>query len=72
LPARSRGTTPQIAAVLAKRIHFNTFGGNPVVCAQGKAVLEVIEQENLQANSLKMGNYSSLDSRAQGKVQHHR
>ena len=22
-------TTPQIAATLAKRIHFNTFGGNP-------------------------------------------
>src|SRR5579871_2498692 len=50
-------TTPQIASVLAKRIHFNTFGGNPVVCAQGKAVLEVIEKENLQANALKIGNH---------------
>jgi alanine-glyoxylate transaminase / (R)-3-amino-2-methylpropionate-pyruvate transaminase len=50
-------TTPQIASVLAKRIHFNTFGGNPVVCAQGKAVLEVIEREHLQANSLKIGDY---------------
>ncbi len=50
-------TTPQIASVLAKRIHFNTFGGNPVVCAQGKAVLEVIDKENLQANSLKIGNH---------------
>ncbi len=48
-------TTPAIAATVAKRIHFNTFGGNPVVCAQGKAVLEVIEKENLQENSLKMG-----------------
>jgi alanine-glyoxylate transaminase / (R)-3-amino-2-methylpropionate-pyruvate transaminase len=48
-------TTPQIAAVLAKKIHFNTFGGNPVVSAMGKAVLEVIEQEYLQANSLKLG-----------------
>src|SRR5215470_1865695 len=48
-------TTPQIASVLAKRIHFNTFGGNPVVCAMGKAVLEVIEREKLQENSLKMG-----------------
>ena len=45
-------TTPQIAQALATRIHFNTFGGNPVVCAQGKAVLEVIEREGLQANSL--------------------
>src|SRR6185436_5075819 len=50
-------TTPEIAGVLAKRVHFNTFGGNPVVCAQGKAVLEVIERENLQANCLKMGSY---------------
>ncbi|HEV7924612.1 MAG TPA: aminotransferase class III-fold pyridoxal phosphate-dependent enzyme [Verrucomicrobiae bacterium] len=48
-------TTPQIAAALTQRIHFNTFGGNPVVCAQGKAVLEVIERENLQANSLRLG-----------------
>ncbi len=50
-------TTPQIASVLSKRIHFNTFGGNPVVCAQGMAVLEVIEKEKLQANALKIGNY---------------
>jgi alanine-glyoxylate transaminase/(R)-3-amino-2-methylpropionate-pyruvate transaminase len=50
-------TTPQIAAVLAQKIHFNTFGGNPVVCAMGKAVLEVIEKENLQQNALKLGNH---------------
>ncbi len=50
-------TTPQIAATLARRIHFNTFGGNPVVSAQGKAVLEVIEREGLQANSLKIGRH---------------
>ena len=48
-------TTTQIASVLAKRIHFNTFGGNPVVCAQGKAVLEVIERERLQENALQVG-----------------
>ena len=48
-------TTPQIASVLAQKIHFNTFGGNPVVCAIGKAVLEVIEKEKLQENALKLG-----------------
>jgi alanine-glyoxylate transaminase / (R)-3-amino-2-methylpropionate-pyruvate transaminase len=48
-------TTPEIAATLAGRIHFNTFGGNPVSMAQGRAVLEVIEKEGLQANSLKIG-----------------
>jgi alanine-glyoxylate transaminase / (R)-3-amino-2-methylpropionate-pyruvate transaminase len=48
-------TTPKIAATLAERTHFNTFGGNPVVCAQGKAVLDVIARENLQENALKIG-----------------
>jgi alanine-glyoxylate transaminase/(R)-3-amino-2-methylpropionate-pyruvate transaminase len=50
-------TTPTIAQALSQRIHFNTFGGNPVVCAQARAVLEVIEREHLQANSLKVGSY---------------
>jgi alanine-glyoxylate transaminase/(R)-3-amino-2-methylpropionate-pyruvate transaminase len=49
-------TTPEIAQTLAARLHFNTFGGNPVVCAQGRAVLEVIEREKLQENSLNIGN----------------
>src|SRR3954470_22952190 len=49
-------TTPKIAAALSQRIHFNTFGGNPVVCAIGKAVLEIIEEEKLQENALKIGN----------------
>jgi len=35
--------------------YFNTFGGNPVSCAIGMAVLDVIESENLQANALKAG-----------------
>jgi len=50
-------TTPQIAATMTQKVHFNTFGGNPVVSAIGKAVLEVIEQEKLQENSLQLGNY---------------
>ena len=36
---------------------FNTFGGNPVACAAGLAVLEVIERENLVANSRDVGAY---------------
>lgn len=49
-------TTPKIAQTLRNRLHFNTFGGNPVVCAQGSTVLDVIEREKLQENSLKIGN----------------
>ncbi len=50
-------TTPEIAKALATRIHFNTFGGNPVSMAQGRAVLQVIEREKLQENSLRTGGY---------------
>src|SRR3954471_24611383 len=52
-------TTPKIAAVMTQKVHFNTFGGNPVVSAIGKAVLEVIDQEKTQENCLKLGNYLS-------------
>jgi alanine-glyoxylate transaminase/(R)-3-amino-2-methylpropionate-pyruvate transaminase len=48
-------TTPKLAQSLVGKVHFNTFGGNPVVSAMGTAVLEVIEQEQLQANALKLG-----------------
>ena len=48
-------TTPEIAASLTAKIHFNTYGGNPISCAMGKAVLEVIENEGLQKNSLDRG-----------------
>jgi len=54
-------TTAKIAATLAQRTHFNTFGGNPVVCAQGKAVLEVIASENLQENALNIGDQIATD-----------
>ncbi len=37
--------------------YFNTFGGNPVSCAVGLAVLDVIRNEKLQENALHVGNY---------------
>jgi 4-aminobutyrate aminotransferase-like enzyme len=36
--------------------YFNTFGGNPVSCEVGKAVLEEIESKGLQQNALEQGN----------------
>ena len=50
-------TTHKIAQSLTGKVHFNTFGGNPVVSAMGHAVLEVIERDNLQANALRLGQH---------------
>jgi 4-aminobutyrate aminotransferase-like enzyme len=35
--------------------YFNTFGGNPVSCAAGLAVLDVLEDERLPDNAVHMG-----------------
>jgi 4-aminobutyrate aminotransferase-like enzyme/Ser/Thr protein kinase RdoA (MazF antagonist) len=37
--------------------YFNTFGGNPVSCAIGCEVLQIVKDENLQAHAQKMGSY---------------
>jgi len=51
-------TRPEIAEVLANEAgYFNTFGGNPVSCAAGLAVLDVIEKEGLQQNANEVGQY---------------
>ena len=36
--------------------YFNSFGGNPVSCAIGHTVLDIIEEEELQQNAHKLGN----------------
>lgn len=49
---------PDIVEVFGQRSrYFNTFGGNPVSCAVGMAVLDVIERENLIANAQSVGAY---------------
>ncbi|MDH5346150.1 MAG: aminotransferase class III-fold pyridoxal phosphate-dependent enzyme [Gammaproteobacteria bacterium] len=40
-----------------KAHYFNTFGGNPVSCAAGLAVLDVIDDEKLMDNALDTGLY---------------
>ena len=49
-------TTPEIAASFDNGMEFfSTFGGNPVACAAGLAVLDVMRDEGLQANALRVG-----------------
>jgi alanine-glyoxylate transaminase/(R)-3-amino-2-methylpropionate-pyruvate transaminase len=55
MPLAAVTTRREIAQALAQRLHFNTFGGNPVSTAAGLAVLDVIEQEHLQDNARAIG-----------------
>jgi 4-aminobutyrate aminotransferase-like enzyme/Ser/Thr protein kinase RdoA (MazF antagonist) len=51
-------TTREIADSFANGMeYFNTFGGNPVSCAVGLAVLDVIRDEELQQNAEGVGRY---------------
>jgi 4-aminobutyrate aminotransferase-like enzyme/Ser/Thr protein kinase RdoA (MazF antagonist)/murein DD-endopeptidase MepM/ murein hydrolase activator NlpD len=51
-------TTPEIAASFANGMEFfSTFGGNPVACAAGLAVLDVLAEERLQQNALNVGTH---------------
>ena len=49
-------TTPAIVASLMKETDFfSTTGGNPVACAAGLAVLDVLEREGLQEHAARVG-----------------
>jgi 4-aminobutyrate aminotransferase-like enzyme/Ser/Thr protein kinase RdoA (MazF antagonist) len=55
-PVAAVVTRPEIVASLASRAEFfSTFGGNPVSCAAGLAVLDVIEREGLRENAQRVG-----------------
>ena len=54
-PLAAVTTRREIAQALTQRIHFNTFGGNPVSMAAGLAVLDAIDEDGLQENSRVVG-----------------
>ncbi|MBL4745234.1 MAG: aminotransferase class III-fold pyridoxal phosphate-dependent enzyme [Flavobacteriaceae bacterium] len=50
--------TQEVAEKFANGMeYFNTFGGNPVSCAIGAAVLQTIKSQKLQENALEVGTY---------------
>ncbi|WP_146575222.1 aspartate aminotransferase family protein [Botrimarina hoheduenensis] len=50
-------TTPDISQVMKNRIHFNTYGGNPISMTQGLATLEVIDEQGIQENARVIGGH---------------
>ena len=63
-------TTPKIAASFNNGMeYFNTFGGNPVSCRIGLAVLDVIEEEGLQEHARRVG--ERLIAGLKGLVERH-
>lgn len=64
LPLAAVATTSDIAASLATRLHFNTFGGNPVCAAGGRAVLRAVDEDGCQANAARVGGAVAAGLRA--------
>ena len=63
-------TTPEIASAFANGMEFfSSFGGNPVSAQVGSAVLDVLEDERLQAGALATGRH--LKSRLQALASRH-
>jgi 4-aminobutyrate aminotransferase-like enzyme len=63
------GRPELIGAFGGKANYFNTFGGNPVSCAVGLAVLDVIADEGLVENAQQVGKYMK-ESLAQLATRH--
>src|SRR5262249_35572832 len=69
-PMAALVTTEEIADAFANGMeYFNTFGGNPVSCAVGLKVLEIIERDRLKQNAVEIGDY--LLTRMRGLMDRH-
>ena len=55
VPLAAVTTRRKVAEAFTKRLHFNTYGGNPVSMAAGLAVMDVIEEDGLQENARVVG-----------------
>jgi 4-aminobutyrate aminotransferase len=55
LPLSAIVTSKELQERWGRGAHGTTYGGNPVACAAGVAVLETIHEENLVANAMARG-----------------
>jgi 4-aminobutyrate aminotransferase-like enzyme/Ser/Thr protein kinase RdoA (MazF antagonist) len=69
-PMAAMVTTREIADAFFNGMeYFNTFGGNPVSCAVGLKVLEILERDHLLASATRLG--ASLIARMTKLMDHH-
>lgn len=59
----------EVAEAMADKFLFHTYGANPVACAAGRAVLQVIREEKLQENARDVG--AALIDRLRNLQQRH-
>jgi len=57
LPLGAVLCTEEVARVMHAGMHGTTFGGGPLACAVGIAVIDTIEKEGLLAHATEVGNY---------------
>ena len=67
-PLGAMAVTERLAQGLPPGSHASTFGGNPLACAAGLAVLHIIDEEGLIDNARTLGDYlavqlAALDAR---------
>jgi len=58
-PLGAMAVTEKLAHGLPPGSHASTFGGNPLACAAGLAVLRIIDEEGLIENAQRLGEYLS-------------
>ena len=56
-PLGAMTTRREIAAAMQNRVHFNTYGGNPMSMTQGLATMEVIDAAGIQQNAKVVGEH---------------
>ncbi|WP_212927771.1 ornithine--oxo-acid transaminase [Oceanobacillus sp. J11TS1] len=61
MPISAIAANKEIMDVFTPGSHGSTFGGNPLACAVSMAALDVIEEENLVARSLELGEYFAIE-----------